>query len=212
MLPEFKCFLCNTCIAETSPPHNTVGLLLKLILLASCDLQRSQLQCNFSVHEATLSCRDIMILQLRRVRKGRQITRTAPSFHLLQQPPRLTQQVPNLLALGDRIPSEQAVPARVLVSLWSAGARRTAVHATAPFAAHRRRAARSAAADFGAATRTPQHRAAIGGVIAQACVPRSASPSETITLACWVTLPTMALPPSRTDTFCTVMAVSPRLR
>jgi membrane protein required for beta-lactamase induction len=40
------------------------------------------------------------------------------------------------------------VPARVLVCPWCAGSRRTAVHAAAPFAAHRRRAARSAAADF----------------------------------------------------------------
>ena len=36
--------------------------------------------------------------------------------------------------------------------------------------------------------------------------------SDTITLRCCVTLPTMALPPSATDTFCTVMAGSPRLR
>jgi hypothetical protein len=36
--------------------------------------------------------------------------------------------------------------------------------------------------------------------------------SETITLACCVTLPTMALPPSPTDTFCTVMAGSLLLR
>ena len=136
----------------------------------------------------------------------------AGSFHLLQQLPRFTQQRPNLLPLGDRIPCEQAMPARVVVSLWRSGARRTAVHAAAPFAAHRRRAARPAGADFGAATLARQHRAAIGGVIAQACAPRPASPSETITLACWVTLPTMALPPSRTDTFCTVMAGSPRLR
>ena len=36
--------------------------------------------------------------------------------------------------------------------------------------------------------------------------------SETTTRACCVTLPTMALPPSPTDTFCTVMAGSPWLR
>lgn len=50
-------------------------------------------------------------------------------------------------------------------------------------------------------------------VIAQAWVlRRPASPSETIMLACCVTLPTMALPPSCTDTFCTVTAGAPLLR
>src|SRR5216684_5729399 len=38
------------------------------------------------------------------------------SFHRLQQLPRFTQQGLNLLALGDRVPREQAVPARVLRS------------------------------------------------------------------------------------------------
>src|SRR5258707_2973622 len=63
------------------------------------------------------------------------------SFHLLQQLPRVTQQGLNLPALGDRVLGEQAVLARVLVSPWRAGTRRTAVHAAAPFAARRRRAA-----------------------------------------------------------------------
>jgi hypothetical protein len=36
--------------------------------------------------------------------------------------------------------------------------------------------------------------------------------SETITFACCATLPTIALPPSPTDTFCTVMAAPPWLR
>ena len=48
------------------------------------------------------------------------------SFHRLQQLPRFTQQGLNLLALGDRVPREQAVPARVLVCPWCAGSRRTA--------------------------------------------------------------------------------------
>ena len=83
-------------------------------------------------------------------------------------------------------------------------------------------------------TSARQHRAGIAGVIAQACASRLASAesrfrlepelfgafrgadagflSDTITLACCVTLPTMALPPSPTDTFCTVMAGSPWLR
>src|SRR6266478_847008 len=161
----------------------------------------------------------------------------AKSFHLLQQLPRVTQQGLNLLSLGDRDLCEEAVLARVLVSPWRAGFRRTAVHAAAFFAAHRRRAARSAGADFCAATRARQHRTGIAGVIAHGCAPRLASTgscccspgsgigtirasvtagaaplSETITLACCVTLPTMALPPSPTDTFCTVMAGSPWLR
>src|SRR5216683_2029552 len=118
-------------------------------------------------------------------------------------------------------PSEKVVPARVLVSPWRAGPRRTAVHAAAPFAAHRRRAARSAGADFCPATRARQHRFGIAGVVAHAFASRFASTgscsfaprsgietirasvtagagllSETITLACCVTLPTMALPPS----------------
>jgi len=97
------------------------------------------------------------------------------SFHRLQQLPRFAQQGLNLLALGDRVPSEPAVPARVLVSPSRAGSRRTAVHAAAPFAAHRRRAARSAGADFCAATRARQHRTGIAGVIAHGCASRLAS-------------------------------------
>src|SRR3981081_3015003 len=136
------------------------------------------------------------------------------SLHLLQQLPRVTQQGLNLLSLGDRVPGVQAVLARVLVSPWRAGSRRTAVHAAALFAAHRRRAARSAGTDFCDATRARQHRAGIAGVIAHARASRFASPascccspgsgigtiresltralgpfSETITLACCVTLP-----------------------
>ena len=97
------------------------------------------------------------------------------SFHRLQQLPRFTQQGLNLLAPGDRVPREQAVPAHVLVCPWCAGSRRTAVHAAAPFAAHRRRAARSAAADFCAATRARQHRTDIAGAISHAFAPRLAS-------------------------------------
>src|SRR5882724_4603306 len=144
-----------------------------------------------------------------------------PSFHLLQQLPRFAQQRLNPPLPGDRVPGEQAVLARVLVSPWRAGFRRTAVHAAAPFAAHRRRAARAAGADFCAATRARQHRTGMAGVIAHARASRLASTgscsrsessgmgtlraavtagagllSETITLACCVTLPTMALPPS----------------
>jgi hypothetical protein len=161
----------------------------------------------------------------------------AKSFQRLQQLPRFTQQGLNSLALGDCDLCKQAVLARVPVSPWRTGSWRTAVHAAAPFAAHGRRAARSAGTDFGAAPRARQHRAGIAGVIAHAFASRFAAAescfrlesldlgtlraagaaglgflSETITLACCVTLPTMALPPSPTDTFCTVMAGSPWLR
>jgi hypothetical protein len=86
------------------------------------------------------------------------------------------------------------------------------MHAAAPFATHRRRAARAAGTGFGATTSARQHRAGIAGVIAQACASRLASAesrlrlepeafraadaaflSETITRACCVTLPTMVL-------------------
>src|SRR4029453_1485202 len=120
------------------------------------------------------------------------------------------------------------------VCLGRPGSPCAAVHAAALPAVHRRRAARFAGAGFGAATRARQHRAGISDVIAHACAARLASAesrrrleplafgafraadagflSDTITLACCVTLPTMALPPSPTDTFCTVMAGSPWLR
>jgi probable addiction module antidote protein len=156
------------------------------------------------------------------------------SLHLFQQLPRFPQQHLNLPSLGECTPGEQAVLARVPVCCWRAGSRCATVHAAARFAAHRRRAARAAAAGFGATTWACQHRAGIAGVIAHACAYRSASAesrlrrerpafgafraadagflSDTITFACCVTLPTMALPPSPTDTFCTVMAGSPWLR
>src|SRR2546429_8497257 len=156
------------------------------------------------------------------------------SLHLFQQLPRFTQQRLNLPSLGERIPGEQAVLARVLVCPWRAGSLRTAVHAAALLAVHRRRAARAAGTGFGATTRARQHRAGVSDEIAHACASRLASAeprlrleraafgalraadagllSETITLACCVTLPTMALPPSPTDRFCTVMAGSPWLR
>src|SRR5882724_1085933 len=128
------------------------------------------------------------------------------SFHRLQKLPCFAQQGLNLPSFGDRFPGEQAVLAGILVCPWRAGSRRTAVHEAAFFAAHRRRAAQAAGTDFCAATWAGQHRAGIAGVIAHGC----AGPlSETITLACCVTLPTMALPPSWIDTFCTVMAGSP---
>src|SRR4051812_628636 len=59
------------------------------------------------------------------------------SLHLFQQFPRFAQQIPYLLSLGDLIPREQAVLARVPVVSRCAGSRRTAVHAAALFAAHR---------------------------------------------------------------------------
>src|SRR4051812_38123269 len=91
------------------------------------------------------------------------------------------------------------------------------MHAATLFAAHRGRAARSVGAGLGAATRACQHRAGSADVIAHDRVAFFAVTgrrlaSATITLACWVTLPTMALPPSATDTFCTVMAGSFLLR
>ena len=85
------------------------------------------------------------------------------SFHRLQKLPRFAQQGLNLPSFGDRFPGEQAVLAGVLVCPWRAGSRRTAVHAAALFAAHRRRAARSAGADFCPATRARQHRSGIAG-------------------------------------------------
>src|SRR5215213_8261219 len=129
------------------------------------------------------------------------------SLHRLQQLPRLTQQIPNLLALRNRVPREQAVPPRVLVSLLTSGSLRAAVHAAAFLAAHRLRAARSSGAGSCSATRAGLHGADIAGVTAHAGLLLA-----TITLACCVTLPTIALPPSATDTFCTVMAGSPRQR
>ena len=69
----------------------------------------------------------------------------AKSFHLLQQLPRVSQQVLNPFALADRVPSEPAVLERIPVSLVPAGFSRTAVHAAAPFAAHRNRAEESVA-------------------------------------------------------------------
>src|SRR3954451_21775073 len=156
------------------------------------------------------------------------------SLHLTQQLPRVTQHRPNLPSLGDRLPGEQAVLARVLVCLWRAGSLRASVHAAAPLAVYRRRAARTAGSGFGATTSARQHRAGVADVIAHVCASRLASAesrlrleratfgafraadagllSETITRACCVTLPTMALPPSPIDTFCTVMAGSPWLR
>src|SRR5262249_41153654 len=144
------------------------------------------------------------------------------SLHLLKQLPRFPQQRLNLLSLGDRIPREQTVLARVLVCPWRAGSRCAAVHAATLLAVHRRRAARVAAAGLGATTRARQHRAGISDMIAHACASRLASTqsrlcptpaafdafrvadaaflSDTITRACCVTLPTMALPPSPTDT------------
>jgi hypothetical protein len=53
--------------------------------------------------------------------------------------------------------------------LRRAGARCAAVHAAAPFALHRRRAARAAATGFGATARARQHRADTSDVIAHAC-------------------------------------------
>ena len=143
------------------------------------------------------------------------------SLHRLQKLPRFAQQSLNLPSFGDRVPGEQAVLAGVLVCPWRAGSRRTAVHAAALFAAHRRRAAQAAGTDFCAAPRARPHRAGSAGVTSHAQASRLASTgscsrsersgvgtfraavtavapflSETITLACCVTLPTMALPPS----------------
>ena len=154
------------------------------------------------------------------------------SLHFLQQLPRFTQKRPNLSSFGDRFPCEQAMRARVLVCLWRAGSLCAAVHAAALPAVHRWRAARVAGTCFGTTTRAYQHRAGVAGVIAHGSRLLSAEArrrlepaafgafraadaglvSDTITFACWVTLPTMALPPSPTDTFCTVMAGSPWLR
>src|SRR5205814_5488793 len=129
-----------------------------------------------------------------------------------------------------RVLFRSAVLARVPVCLGRAGSRCAAVHAAALVAVHRRRAARAAGTGLGATTRARQHRFGNSDVIAHASAARLASAesrlrleraafgafcaadagllSDTITRACCVTLPTMALPPSATDTFCTVMAGS----
>ena len=139
------------------------------------------------------------------------------SLHLFQHPPRFTHQRLNLPSLGNRIPAEPAMLSRALICLWRAGSRCTTVHAAALPAVYRRRAARAAGTGFGATTSARQHRAGIADVITQACASRLASAesrfrlelepvgafraadagflSDTITLACCVTLPTMALPP-----------------
>jgi hypothetical protein len=96
-------------------------------------------------------------------------------LHLFQQLPRFTQQRLNLPSLGDCIPGEQAVPARVLVRLGRAGSLCAAVHAAALLAVHCRRAAGAARTGFGATTRARQHRTGISGVIAHACASRLAS-------------------------------------
>jgi hypothetical protein len=76
-----------------------------------------------------------------------------------QQLPRVTQQVPNPLALCDDFRVEPGdVPERIPVSLGRAGFACTAVHAAAPFALHHGRAARSAGAGLGAAKRPREHR------------------------------------------------------
>ncbi len=147
-----------------------------------------------------------------------------------QQTPRLTQQIPNPPSLGNRIPGEHTVLACVLVCLWRAGLRIAAMHAAALPAAHRRRTARAAGAGFGAAPSARLHRVGISDVLAHACASRLASAASclrlarlafrlapgplsfTTTLACCVTFPTIALPPSATETFCTVMAGSLWLR
>ena len=95
------------------------------------------------------------------------------SSHRLQQLPCFTQQIPNPLALRNGVVGEQAVPARIVVSFLCARALRSAVHAAARLAAHRRRAARSAGAGFGAATWARQHRTNLWCRIAQACALRS---------------------------------------
>src|SRR6185437_15155266 len=92
--------------------------------------------------------------------------RETGSFHRLQKLPRFDQQGLNLLALGDRLPGEPTVLARVAVAPWRAGPRRATVHAATLFAAHRRRAAGAAGMDFGAAARARPHRSGIAGVIA----------------------------------------------
>src|SRR3984957_394354 len=98
----------------------------------------------------------------------------APSLHLLKQLPRFTQQRLNSPSLGDRIPGEPAVLARVSVCLWRGGSRGAAVHAAALPAVHRRRAARAAATGLGATAWARQHRAGILDVIAHAWAARSA--------------------------------------
>lgn len=154
-----------------------------------------------------------------------------PSLHTLQHLPRLTQQYQNLPSLRDRIPAEQSVLVRVPVRPRRAGSLGTAVHAAARLAVHGMRPARAAAAGLGATTRARQHRAGILDVIAHACASglASAAPcrrlapagpsaraadagfwSDTTTFACCVTLPTMALPPPSTFTFCTVTSPTGR--
>jgi hypothetical protein len=63
---------------------------------------------------------------------GWSVSIVAPSFcenrsiHRVQELPRFAQQGLNPLSLGDRVPGEQAVLARVAVAPWRAGPRRAA--------------------------------------------------------------------------------------
>jgi hypothetical protein len=99
----------------------------------------------------------------------------AASLHSLQQLPRFTQQRLDPPTLGDRIPAEHPMLARILIRPWRAGPRCAPVHAAALFAAHRRRVARATGAGSGATARARQHRAGVSDVIAHACASRLAS-------------------------------------
>ena len=150
------------------------------------------------------------------------------SLNALQQLPRLPYERSNLPALFNRCFPVQAVLERVLITPRCARSRRAAMHATSLLAMHRRRLAGRARASLGATARARQHRAGIARVIAghlaglrlNGTEVGAGSPTVFIAgpfgsaracgnAAAWVgpvargvcvTLPTMAWPPSLTET------------
>ena len=88
------------------------------------------------------------------------------SFNILNQYEYLAQKGPHLAPFLDSFSRMAAMLQRVLVAAWSAGSRRTAMHPTTSFSAHRRGHAGFARTRFGPAAPTRQHRASITWMIA----------------------------------------------
>jgi len=85
---------------------------------------------------------------------------------LLNQHERLPQQGPQLPAFLEGFVRIPPMLQRVFVAAWSARSRRTAMHPTTSFSAHRRSHAGFARARFGPAAPTRQHWASITWMIA----------------------------------------------